>query len=134
MSPLHLAVSYTPFITGGDLIKPTLTSEEEPEQVWKESIISEETASIITEDLQEVVNDSEGSAYEPRLEGLTLAGKTGTAELKQSLEDENAQENGWFIAWDTEAEDLVISMMVEDVENGSGDVVPLVKNVFKELK
>ncbi|GGF12642.1 penicillin-binding protein 3 [Halobacillus andaensis] len=133
MSSLHLAVSYTPFITNGDLMQPTLRSDEETGQVWKENVISEETASLLTENLQAVVDDSEGSAYEPQMNDLNLAGKTGTAELKQSLDDEDAQENGWFIAWDTESEDLIVSMMIEDVEDGSGEVVPRVKNVFSDL-
>ncbi|MCP3026330.1 penicillin-binding transpeptidase domain-containing protein [Halobacillus sp. A5] len=134
MSPLHLAAAYTPFITGGDLIQPVMQSDEETEQYWKEDVISEDTASTISENLQAVVEDSEGSAYDPQVEGLSLAGKTGTAELKESLDDEDAQENGWFVAWDTSSEDLIVSMMVEDVEDGSGDVVPLVKNVFSELE
>ncbi|MFG6149127.1 penicillin-binding transpeptidase domain-containing protein [Halobacillus sp. B23F22_1] len=133
MSSLHLALTYTPFITGGDLLQPTLRSDEETGQVWKEDVISEETADVITENLQAVVNDSQGSAYEPQMDDLNLAGKTGTAELKQSLDDEDAQENGWFIAWDTDEEDLIVSMMIEDVEDGSGEVVPRVKKVFSDL-
>ncbi|MFC7061407.1 penicillin-binding transpeptidase domain-containing protein [Halobacillus seohaensis] len=134
MSTLHLAIAYTPFITDGDLLQPTLYKDEEPGQLWQDDVISEGTAVTIRENLKAVVEDSEGSGYEPPLEGINLAGKTGTAELKQSLEDENGQENGWFIAWDTDQKDLLVSMTIEDVDEGSSYVVPKVKNVFDQLR
>ncbi|WP_226584337.1 penicillin-binding transpeptidase domain-containing protein [Halobacillus litoralis] len=133
VSALHLGVTYTPFVTGGTLLKPTLLAEEATGQAWHENVISEETASLVTERLKAVVDDSEGTAYKPVIEGLNLAGKTGTAELKKAGE-EDGQENGWFIAWDTENEDLLVSMMIEDTEVGSHEVVPKVKNVFEKLK
>ncbi|MGP4075935.1 penicillin-binding transpeptidase domain-containing protein [Halobacillus sp. K22] len=134
MSTLHLAMTYTPFINEGTILKPVLMKNEENSQAWHENIMSPETASTVRESLQAVVENENGTGYEPQVEGLELAGKTGTAELKQSLDQENAQENGWFIAWDTENPDLLVSMMIEDVEGGSHYVVPKVKNVFKEMR
>ncbi|MCP3030602.1 penicillin-binding transpeptidase domain-containing protein [Halobacillus sp. A1] len=133
MSTLHLALSYTPFITNGDLLEPALIQSDDTEQVWREDVVSEETAARIREDLKAVVSDPEGSAYEPQLENVSLAGKTGTAELKESIDDEDGQENGWFIAWDTDQEDLLVSMMIENVENGSSEAVSKVKQVFEEM-
>ncbi|WP_079477564.1 penicillin-binding transpeptidase domain-containing protein [Halobacillus salinus] len=131
MSPLHLAMTYTPFVTGGTLLKPTLLSEEETGQAWHEQVISAETADFITKQLQAVVKDPEGTAHEP-VEGLSLAGKTGTAQVQG--DGEELQENGWFIGWDTNNKDLLVSMMFENTEGGSHDVVPKVKNVFKKLQ
>ncbi|SEH87856.1 penicillin-binding protein [Halobacillus karajensis] len=133
MSSLHLALTYTPFVTGGDLLKPSLLAEEKEAQVWHENVMSEETVSIIREDLKAVVDNPAGTAHEPVVEGLNLAGKTGTAELKQS-QGEEGKENGWFIAWDTETNDLMISMMIEGAEAGSHSAVPKVKHVFRELQ
>ncbi|MBN9654800.1 penicillin-binding transpeptidase domain-containing protein [Halobacillus sp. GSS1] len=133
MSSLHLTLTYTPFVTGGDVMKPRLVSSEEEGQVWHEKVMSEETASIIKNDLKAVVDDPAGTAYKPVEKGLNLAGKTGTAELKKSQE-EDGQENGWFIAWDTENRDLMVSMMIEEAEGGSHYVVPKVKDVFSELQ
>ncbi|WP_075036294.1 penicillin-binding transpeptidase domain-containing protein [Halobacillus dabanensis] len=133
MSPLHLAMTYTPFVTGGSLIKPSMVAEKEEGQVWHENVMSEETASIIQESLKAVVDNPAGTAHHPDIEGLDLAGKTGTAELKQS-QGEEGQENGWFVAWDTETQDLLVSMMIEDAKEGSHTVVPKVKNVFQTIK
>lgn len=134
MSPLHLAASYTPFINDGNLIKPTLLkSEAEEAVVWHEGVLPKEGADAITEGLRGVVEDERGSAHQPIVDGLTLAGKTGTAELKQSQDDKNGTENGWFVAYDYDKQDMLISMMVEGVQDkgGSHYTVEKVKNVFK---
>lgn len=134
MSPLHLAAAYTPFVNDGNLIKPTLLKSKAQESVvWNEGVLPKEGADAITEGLRGVVEDERGSAHNPVVDGLTLAGKTGTAELKQSQDDENGTENGWFVAYDYDNQDLLISMMVEGVQDkgGSHYTVEKVKNVFK---
>lgn len=133
MSPLHLAAAYTPFVNEGDMLTPQLERQEEGSEVWKESILPEEGADVITEGLRGIVENENGSAYEPVREDLTIAGKTGTAELKTE-QGEDGTENGWFVAYDYEQEDLLITMMIENVEDegGSGYVVEKVKNVFEE--
>ncbi|UOQ92963.1 penicillin-binding transpeptidase domain-containing protein [Halobacillus shinanisalinarum] len=131
MSTLHLALTYTPLITNGKLLDPVMIKGEDASVTWHEDVVSEDTASILRKNLTEVVNNPEGSGFEPQIEELNLAGKTGTAELKKS-QDAEGQENGWFIAWNTDDPRLLVSMMIEDVEGGSSDVVPKVKNVFKE--
>ncbi|RKD73415.1 penicillin-binding protein [Sinobaca qinghaiensis] len=133
MSPLHLATAYTTFLNEGDMLVPQLErlNDTEPE-VWKENVLPEEGADVITEGLRGIVENENGSAYEPVSEDLTIAGKTGTAELKTE-QGESGTENGWFVAYDYEQEDLLVSMMIENVEDegGSAYVVEKVKNVFE---
>lgn len=64
-----------------------------------------------------------------------MLGKTGTAELKKSLEDTEAQENGWFVAMNVDSPQLTIAMMIEDVKgrHGSHYVVPLVKQAMDSI-
>ncbi|TXC91550.1 penicillin-binding transpeptidase domain-containing protein [Metabacillus litoralis] len=135
MSPLHLATTYTAFVNGGNIINPSLEIVEgEKESVWKENAVSVEHAQTILNDLKQVVNDPNGTAYKPNVENQNLAGKTGTAELKTSKNDEQGKENGWFVAIDYDNPELLIAMMIEDVKTrgGSHYVVPKVKQVFKE--
>ncbi|WP_345239284.1 penicillin-binding transpeptidase domain-containing protein [Pontibacillus salipaludis] len=133
MSSLHLAMTYTPFVTGGTLLKPTLLAEEEIGQVWQKDVMSQETASLITDRLKAVVQDAAGTAHNPVIEGLNIAGKTGSAELKKAGEEEG-QVNGWFVAWNTDSNHLLVSMMIEDAEDGSHEVVPKVKNILDQLR
>ncbi|MCQ6274657.1 penicillin-binding transpeptidase domain-containing protein [Bacillus sp. V3B] len=133
MNILHLAATYTPFINEGTLLTPTLFLEGEKGKPWKENVMSAEQASKINTMLQKVVNDPRGTANKAKIEGLPLAGKTGTAELKEK-QGERGNENGWFVAYNTENPSLLISMMVEEVQDkgGSTFVVEKVKNVFQQ--
>jgi penicillin-binding protein 3 len=134
MSALHLAMSYTPFLNEGNLLSPRLDQAKES-KVWKENVISPETAKMINADLVQVVANPKGTAHkEAFMKDLPLAGKTGTAELKTSLEDKNGKELGWFVGYNTQNPSLLVSMMIEDVKKrgGSHYVTPKVKNVFVE--
>ncbi|QGQ46408.1 penicillin-binding transpeptidase domain-containing protein [Metabacillus sediminilitoris] len=136
MSPIHLAATYTPFLNEGNMIKPYLeVNPETNTTIWKEQVITPEHADLLLQDLVKVVQDPNGTAYDPHIPGQQLAGKTGTAELKQSKEDKEGKENGWFIGVNTNDPQLLIAMMIEDVKNkgGSHYVVPKVKQVFKEF-
>ncbi|SDH27944.1 penicillin-binding protein [Alteribacillus persepolensis] len=136
MSPIHVAAAFTAFINEGDMLEPTLLSQEEPREVWHEQAAPAEHLDVIREGMQGIVENHRGSAYQPVMEQLTIAGKTGTAELKRSQTDENTKENGWFAAYDYEKEDLLMVMMIEGVQDkgGSTYTVEKVKQLFAEWK
>ncbi|QCJ44815.1 penicillin-binding transpeptidase domain-containing protein [Bacillus sp. S3] len=137
MSIVHLLASYTPFVSGngGNMMKPVLLADEEKGQVWKEAVVSPANAELIAADLRKVVGDAAGTAHAAEIAGYPLAGKTGTAEMKQK-QGEAGVENGWFIAYNTESPSLMVAMMVEGVQGrgGSGIPVKLVKNIFEKIK
>ncbi|MCT2537235.1 penicillin-binding transpeptidase domain-containing protein [Aquibacillus koreensis] len=135
MSALHLATAYTPFLNDGKMIKPILDSKEDNGQVWKDNIVSSENVQVIKDALRQVVAASNGTARGANMEDIKLSGKTGTSELKSS-QDEDGQENGWFVSY-PEQEDIIIAMMVEHVEEksgGSGYVVNKVADIFREIR
>ncbi|PKG25641.1 penicillin-binding transpeptidase domain-containing protein [Niallia nealsonii] len=132
MSVVQLAAAYSPFVNEGNLIKPTLLSTEEKGQVWKEKIISSSTAEIISDDLQQVIDSPNGTAHAGKVAGKTLAGKTGTAELK-AKQGEKGTENGWYVAYDKKDKNFLIAMMIEGVQNkgGSSHIVKKVKKIIE---
>ncbi len=132
MNLVHLAITYTPLLNSGNLLKPRLILDGSETEVWKENVISPETAKTILEDLVQVVENPNGTARDAKIEGLLLAGKTGTAELKESKE-EIGKENGFFVAVNTEDPSLLLAMLIEDVKNGSHDVTPKVKAIFESI-
>ncbi|UCZ52966.1 penicillin-binding transpeptidase domain-containing protein [Bacillus shivajii] len=137
MPPVHLASLYTMFVNDGNIPQPRLF-DDESEEMWKENLISEETATTVLNSLIAVVEDRNGTAFRENL-GHTrnLAGKTGTAELKQSQDDDDSNEElGWYVALDYEEEDLLVTVVVENVENkgGSGYVVDLVNEFIGNLE
>lgn len=135
MSPFHLTAAYTTFVNNGNMIKPYLeVSKERKATFWKENLSTKQNNDLLLSNLKDVVNDPNGTAYKPKVDGIQLAGKTGTAELKQSKEDQTGKENGWFVAVNTNNPELLVTMMIEDVKEkgGSHFVVPKVKEVFKQ--
>ncbi|MGG3469511.1 penicillin-binding transpeptidase domain-containing protein [Neobacillus pocheonensis] len=135
MSIVHLMADYTPFINNGNMIKPILLDEEQRSQVWKEAVVSSEHAGLIAADLRKVVGDTGGTAHAADMADYPLAGKTGTAEIKQK-QGETGTENGWFIAYNTNNPSLMMAMMIEGVQGRGGSQVPVkkVKSVFMKWK
>ena len=67
---------------------------------------------------------------------MILAGKTGTAEIKASIEDTSGTELGWFCVFTTEKTEekpVLLISMTEDVKErgGSGYVVEKSKTVLE---
>lgn len=132
VNPVHLAAIYASFVDGGSIPRPHLTPAAA--QMWKPSAFSAETAQTVLHDLVQVV--ARGTGKEAKLPGVALAGKTGTAEIKQSKDDQNGTELGWFVLFNADpgaANPLLIVSMAEDVKDrgGSHYVVPKVKAVFQ---
>ncbi len=129
VNPLHLACIYTAFCNEGNMIKPYLVYQEDSQaQWWIPEAFSKETAERVLEGMKKVVNSPEGTGFAAHREDMVLAGKTGTAEIKDSKEDTEGTELGWFAVLtpdkNSERPVLIVSM-VEDVKGrgGSGYVV-----------
>ena len=137
VNPVHVACMYSAFVNDGNMIKPYLEySENAKPEYWIQNAFTKEAANTIKQDLVQVVEDASGTAHSAKIEGMTLAGKTGTAEIKASQNDDNGTEVGWFNAFrvsDDSDEQLLIINMIEDVKDrgGSHYLLPKVKNMFK---
>jgi penicillin-binding protein len=134
MNPVHMTTIFTYLVNEGNILKPSLIYEENKEkEIWKKSVCSKENAELILKYLGEVVSSSEGTAHNGYIEGIPIAGKTGTAELKAS-KDEEGKENGWFIGMETNKKELEVCVFVEGVENkgGSAYAVEKAKPIFEK--
>lgn len=127
VNPIHMAMMYSSFANGGNMVMPCLEYTET--KYYKQQVISEEIASIIKEDLVQVVEV--GTGKNAKIYGKTLAGKTGTAEIKENQQDENGTEIGWFNCFDENG--ILIISMVKNVKGkgGSHYLLPKVKAVFE---
>lgn len=132
MSALHLASSYAPIINGGTMFKPRIL-ESDKKEVWKEDLLSKEQAEMLQKSLRTVVTD--GTAKVAKKADFPIAGKTGTAELKSAL-GKGGNENGWFVGYPDDQQNIVIAMMVEEVQNegASSMVAEKVTDVLIDLR
>lgn len=141
VNPLHLACMYSAFFNEGNMIIPYLEYEEgKTASYWAEGVFTPEAANIIYEDLKEVVSNPNGTGYgASKAVGVTLAGKTGTAEIKATQEDENGTELGWFAVYNTgvaDSDTILMLNMVEDVKGrgGSGYVVNKDVEIWNQMQ
>lgn len=144
VNPLHMACIYSAFCNEGNIIKPYLLyQKEEKKEYWIPGGFSRETAETVLAGLKKVVNDPHGTGYAAHRNDISLAGKTGTAEIKASKEDDSGTELGWFAVFTTdkaEKQPVLMISMVEDVKRrgGSGYVVGkdkmVLQNWFKTEK
>lgn len=138
VNPLHMACIYSAFCNEGNIIKPYLLYQREAAtEYWIAGAFSAETADRVLEGIKKVVNDSHGTGYAAHRDDIVLAGKTGTAEIKASKEDNSGTELGWFAVFtaeETAERPVLLISMVEDVKNrgGSGYVVEKDRMVLEQ--
>ena len=140
VNPLHLSCIYSAFFNEGNMILPYLELEEgKAPSYWVEHAFTPEAATTIYEDLKGGGSNPEGTGHAAaQVPGVALAGKTGTAEIKESQEDTTGTELGWFAVYNTEGmnnETVLMLNMVEDVKGrgGSGYVVNKDSEVWKQV-
>ena len=136
VNPIHLASLYTMFPNQGNVIKPYLTYKKDPVPgIWLENACTPEIAQRIETALEKVISSEHGTGHAAMRSDITLAGKTGTAEIKASKDDTTGTELGWFAVYtadESTPKPLLMVSMVEDVKNagGSGLVVRKAKTVL----
>lgn len=134
VNPIHMASIYSAFANDGNMVKPYLEIKENQETEYLvENAFTAEAANTIKEDLIQVVEDPEGTAHDMKVSGRTIAGKTGTAELKGS-KDAEADVLSWFSCFSTDSNDnqLLVISMVENGRDlgGSHYLIPKIKTLF----
>lgn len=132
VNPIHMASIYSAFANDGNMIKPYLELKENNQvEYLVENAFTKETSNIIQEDMIQVVE--KGTAKDMKVPGRTIAGKTGTAELKAS-KDAEADVLGWFNCFTTDSDEnqLLVVSMVENGRNlgGSHYLISKIKSLF----
>jgi len=136
VSSLQMAMVASAVGNGGVLMEPRLTDsivskdgrKEEIKPTRQSRVMSEETAGQLGEMMSQVVREGSGTAG--ALAGISVAGKTGTAQVEN-----NAANQAWFIAF-APAEDpkMAVAVTVERTQGTGGEVAgPLAKRVLQQL-
>ena len=139
VNPIHMASIYSAFANGGSMIKPYIEYDESKAQsnqrgeMLKKDVFSSEVANTIKEALIQVVENKEGTANDMKISGTTIAGKTGTAELKATSEDTKSGTLGWFDCFTVNRADgndwLIVSMVENVQDNQDGGSHYLIKKI-----
>lgn len=133
INPVHMASIYSAFYNEGNMIKPYLEfKENKAPTILVENAFTKEASEEIKNDLIQVVENPEGTAKDMKINSITIAGKTGTAELKAS-KDEKADTIGWFDCFTVNKENPYLFIgMVEKANNNGGShyLIPMIKRAI----
>jgi len=129
VTPIQMASMFSAFANQGTVMKPHIvqstykTSDNKYEvvetfepEVWKEGIIKPETVQTLLPALKKVM--TEGTGSQVAIPGLTIAGKTGTAEIGNSKDKEIA----WFIGFTTDTTPKRLVCVTLEVPANQGNV------------
>jgi penicillin-binding protein 2 len=102
--------------------------------------VSPKSFSAIREALAGVVTDPEGTGHAARSDIVSIAGKTGTAQVialsrgpKNEDQPKEFQDHAWFVAFaPVENPKIAICVLVEHGGHGGGAAAPLAKKVIEE--
>ena len=135
VNPIHIASIYSAFANDGNMVKPYLEAKNiNTVEYLVENAFSKEAANTIKDDLIQVVENPEGTENDMKVSGRTIAGKTGTAELKAS-KDAQADVLGWFDCFTTDENNnqLLVVSMVENGRDlgGSHYLIKKIKTLFQ---
>ena len=121
VNPIHMASIYSSFANGGNMVKPYIEYNEGKAEYYKQNVFTQQAAETVKNDLIQVVENPSGTAHDMQIQGLTIAGKTGTAELKTSSEDTESGTLGWFNCFTVGRSqgDLLTVGMVENTQNNA---------------
>ena len=134
VTPLQMASVAQTIGNGGVRMEPRLVSKvvdpdgrtvDEPLPEEAERVMSEESADKVADMMRSVVKEGTGTAA--ALEGVDVAGKTGTAEVNlQGLNDP------WFIGF---TDRFAVAVVFERVQGGTGGTIaaPVAKAVLESL-
>jgi penicillin-binding protein 2 len=130
VTPLQAACFISAVANGGVLYKPKILFGGDPE--GKMIDINKEHLDIVKEGLYRVINEIGGTGHIAFIEGLDVAGKTGTVEL---TENRKKRDICWFTGFAPFNEPkIAVVVVTEEGESGGVTVGPIARKVFAKWK
>jgi penicillin-binding protein 2 len=135
VTPLQMAVLYAALANGGKIYEPHivrrivdgngLSTEIKPE-VLDTLPITDSQLDIIVDALAGVVDEPQGTASWIKVPGVTLAGKTGTAQ------NPHGDDHAWFICFaPVNDPEIAVAVLVENAGHGSSIAAPVARDILK---
>lgn len=135
MTPLHVAMMGAAVANGGTMMKPYVVdsvttssgltlSQSKPSVLYE--VLSTECADYLGELMQNVVENGTGKSS--RISGITVAGKTGTAE------NETDKDHAWFVGYaPAENPQIAVAVLLEyDGGAGGTNAGPIARNIIRK--
>ena len=151
-SPLQICQMTATLANGGKLFRPQIVEQvTDPDgkvvQTFRPELLEEikgfdQYLALIRQGLVGVVNGPHGTARSAKIDGITVAGKTGTAQVVKvaayrHLKEEDIpykfRDHAWFTAFaPAEDPEIAVTVLVEHGLHGGSGAAPIATAVMKE--
>jgi penicillin-binding protein 2 len=148
---LQLALGYAALANGGTLYQPQVVRSIEtsdgtvvqdfPPRVRRMVELDPDHLAMIKDALGGVVTDSDGTAYRERIEGVDIAGKTGTAQVThvtpRGVDPDKVwyfnRDHAWFAGYaPARSPEIAIVVIIEHGGGGGKNAVPVAMRVVRD--
>ncbi len=129
VTPLQMAVFASVLASKGNYIQPRIANIENNEDILNKIKLKESTWDFLHKTMFDVVNDNQGTAYDPSLIKLNIEsyGKTGTAE------NAHGEPHAWFVGFAKKNDkNISLSIIVENSGTGGSIAAPISSKLIKE--
>ncbi len=151
VSVLQLALAYAALANGGTLYQPQVVRsietsdgtvvQEFPPRVRRIVDLDAQQLAMVKSALEGVVSERTGTAYGERIEGVDMAGKTGTAQVShvtpRGVDPDKVwyfnRDHAWFSGYaPARSPEIAIVVLVEHGGGGGKNAVPIAMRVVRE--
>jgi penicillin-binding protein 2 len=148
---LQLALAYAALANGGTVYQPQVVRsietsdgtvvQEFPPRVRRIADVTAEHLSLVKTALRGVVDHKDGTAYAERIEGVDVAGKTGTAQVShvtpRGIDPDRVwyfnRDHAWFAGYAPAASpEIAIVVLIEHGGGGGKNAVPVAMRVIRD--
>ena len=148
---LQLALAYAALANGGTLYQPQLVRSIEtsdgtvvqdfPPRVRRMVSVDSQHLSLVRTGLEGVVANRQGTAYKERIEGVDMAGKTGTAQVThvtpRGMDPEKVwyfnRDHAWFAGYaPAKSPEIAIVVIIEHGGGGGKNAAPVAMRVVRD--
>ena len=137
-TPLQLARMIAAVSNGGRLYQPIYLMDQEP-VLQDRAPVSKGVLNRIIPALKGVIGDEHGTARSIRLNGITIAGKTGTAQVVKQTKRKQDEEMEWkfkdhalFVAFaPVEDPQIAVAVVIEHGGHGGSAAAPVARAVIE---
>ena len=126
-TPIQMARYTAAIANGGNLVTPHLSGLPPPKQHIDG--ISESTLNIVRRAMHRVVYGPQGTGWRLAIEGIDVAGKSGTAQVPNR---ENNSNDAWFVAFAPYRDpEIAVAVVVEGGGGGGSTAAPVAREIIE---
>ena len=127
VTPLQVAVAYAAIANGGRVVRPHVTVDSRLDLAQTRLSVRQDALDIVRRGMWEVVQEEDGTGKRAQIEGLEIAGKTGSAEHRKGRPT-----HAWFAGYAPfHTPEVVCVVLVPEGGYGGTTSAPIARQILE---